>query len=150
EALRGSAGGTMRVTRPSLADPFLLLVAPALGNGYWPIDPRPAALIFVTAPDRVIAPDLGLLGPAFDLTAIEAKVAVSIAAGGGVPATAHALRIRPNTVHTRLRRIFRKLGVNDQAALVRVLMRAATMLPSNGGDAGQAAGADASAKPSNE
>lgn len=142
ETLRGSAGATMRVARPSLAEPFLLLVAPALANGYRSIDPTPAAVIFVTALDQAIAPDLQLLAAALDLTAMEAKVAVSIAAGGGVPATARALQIRPNTVHTHLRRIFRKLSVNDQAALVRVLMRAATMLPANG-DAGQAADTDA-------
>ena len=129
ETLRGSAGGTMRVTRPSLAEPFLLLVAPAPGNWHWSIDPMPAAVVFITALDQAVAPDLRLLAPAFDLTATEAKIAVSIAAGGGVPASAQALRISPNTVHTHLRRIFRKLGVNDQAALVRVLMRALEVLP---------------------
>jgi DNA-binding CsgD family transcriptional regulator/PAS domain-containing protein len=150
ETLRGSAGGTMRVMRPSLAEPFLLLVAPAHGNWHRSIDPVPAIAIFITAPDRAVAPDLRLLAPAFDLTATEAKVAVSIAAGGGVPATARALRISRNTVHTHLRRIFHKLGVNDQPALVRVLMRAATVLPADGRDAGQAASADVSAKPPNE
>jgi DNA-binding CsgD family transcriptional regulator len=129
DTLRGAAGGTMRMTRPSLAEPFLLLVAPAQGNWHWPIDPVPAVAIFITAPDRAVLPDLRLLAPAFDLTATEAKVAVSIAAGGGVPATARALRISPNTVHTHLRRIFSKLGVNDQPALVRMLMRAAAVLP---------------------
>jgi DNA-binding CsgD family transcriptional regulator len=140
----------MRLTRPSLAEPFLLLVAPARGNWHWSIDSVPAVAIFITAPDQAVALDLRLLALAFDLTATEAKVAVSIAAGGGVPATAQALRISPNTAHTHLRRIFRKLGVNDQPSLVRVLMRAAAVLPADGREAGQAAGADASAKPSNE
>jgi DNA-binding CsgD family transcriptional regulator len=93
-------------------------------------------------------PDLRLLGSAFDLTATEAKVAVSIAAGGGVPATARALRISPNTVHTHLGRIFRKLGVNDQPALVRVLTRAVAVLAANNRDPSH--GADSSAKPSHE
>jgi len=150
ETLRGSAGGTMRLTRPSLAEPFLLLVAPAHGNWHRSIDPKPAAVIFITALDQAVAPDLRLLAPAFDLTATEAKIAVSIAAGGGVPATARALRISPNTVHTHLRRIFRKLGVNDQAALVRVLMRAVAVLAANGRDGSQATEADVSAKPSRE
>jgi DNA-binding CsgD family transcriptional regulator/PAS domain-containing protein len=150
ETLRGEAGGTIRLTRPSLAEPFLLLVAPALGNWHWSIDPMPAAVIFITTLDQPVAPDLQLLAPAFELTATEAKIAVSIAAGGGVPATAHALRISPNTVHTHLRRIFRKLGVNDQPGLVRVLMRAVAVLPANSRDARQAANADAWAKPANE
>jgi DNA-binding CsgD family transcriptional regulator/PAS domain-containing protein len=148
ETLRGGTGGTMRVTRPSLAEPFLVLVAPALGNWQWSIGPTPAAAIFITAPDQAAAPDLQLLASAFDLTATEAKIAVSIAAGGGVPATARALRISPNTVHTHLRRIFRKLGVNDQAALVRVLMRAVAVLPASAGDARPTA--DAAPKPPHE
>ncbi len=150
ETLRGSAGGTVRLTRPSLAEPFLLLVAPAHGNWHRSIDPKPAAVIFITALDQAVAPDLRLLAPAFELTATEAKIAVSIAAGGGVPATARALRISPNTVHTHLRRIFRKLGVNDQAALVRVLMRAVAVLGSNGRDARQAGDVNAPGKRSDE
>jgi DNA-binding CsgD family transcriptional regulator len=145
ETLRGSAGGTMRVMRPSLAEPFLLLVAPARGNWYWSIDPTPAVVVFITALDQAVVPDLRLLGPAFDLTTTEAKVAVSIAAGGGVPATARTLRISSNTVHTHLLRIFRKLGVNDQPGLVRVLMRAIAVLPADNRDPKQAA--DALAKP---
>jgi DNA-binding CsgD family transcriptional regulator/PAS domain-containing protein len=150
ETLRGSAGGTMRLTRPSLAEPFLLLVAPAHGNWHRSIGAVPAAVIFITALDQAVAPDLRLLAPAFELTATEAKIAVSIAAGGGVPATARALRISPNTVHTHLRRIFRKLGVNDQAALVRVLMRAVAVLAANGRDASQAADVNAPGKRSDE
>jgi DNA-binding CsgD family transcriptional regulator len=138
----------MRVTRPSLAEPFLLLVAPAHGKWHWSIDPTPGAVIFITALEQAVAPDLRVLAPAFDLTATEAKIALSIAAGGGMPATARALRISPNTVHTHLGRIFRKLGVNDQAALVRVLMRAVAVLAANDRDASQAAGA--SAKPPHE
>jgi cyanophycinase-like exopeptidase len=51
--------------------------------------------------------------------------------------------------HTAERRIFRKLGVNDQPALVRVLMRAVAVLPANGRDAGQTADVNASVRPSN-
>jgi DNA-binding CsgD family transcriptional regulator len=132
ETLRGAAGGTLRVTRPSLAEPFLLLVTPARGNWHRSVDPMPAVVIFFTALDQAVAPDLRLLAPALDLTATEAKIAVSIAAGGGVPATARALRLSPNTVHTHLRHIFRKFGVKDQPALVRVLMRAVAMLAASG------------------
>ena len=136
ETLRGAAGGTMRVKRPSLAEPFLLLVAPARGIWQWSVGPMPAVVIFITALDQAVAPDLRLLAPAFELTATEAKIAVSIATGGVVPATAHALRISPNTVHTHLRSVFRKLGVNDQPGLVRVLMRAVAVLATNERNAG--------------
>jgi hypothetical protein len=95
ETLRGSAGGTMRVTRPSLAEPYLLLVAPGRGNWHRSIDAMQTVVIFITALDRAVAPDLRLLAQAFDLTATEAKIVVKIAGGGGVPATARALRISP-------------------------------------------------------
>jgi DNA-binding CsgD family transcriptional regulator len=60
----------------------------------------------------------------FDLTATEAKVALSIASGKSGPECARELRMSAHTVHTHMRRIFAKLGVHRQADLVRVLMRA--------------------------
>jgi DNA-binding CsgD family transcriptional regulator len=120
----GGSGGTMRVARPSLGEPFLLLVAPTRPQGPWPINEHPAAIIFITDPDRPATPDHQLLMELFDLTSAEARVALSIAAGNGAQESARALRMSAHTVHTHLRRIFRKLGVHRQADLVRVLMRA--------------------------
>ncbi len=129
DAQRGSSGGTMRVARPSLAEPLLLLVAPALGGRPWPVEAAPAAIVFVTDPAREPRPAARRLAELFDLTATEAAVALALGNGNGVPQTAIALKISKNTVHTHLRRIFRKLGVNRQAELVRVLMRAAIINP---------------------
>ena len=81
-----------------------------------------------------------MLRDLFELTPTEAKVALSIAAGNDVPDAARELRISTNTVHTHLRRIFRKLGVGRQADLVRVLIRAGIAMPP--GDRGATIGAD--------
>jgi DNA-binding CsgD family transcriptional regulator/PAS domain-containing protein len=126
---RGSSGGTMRVARPSLAEPLLLLVAPARAGRPWPVESAPAALVFVTDPAREPRPAAHRLAELFELTATEAAVALALAGGDGVPQTAIALKITKNTVHTHLRSIFRKLGINGQAELVRVLMRAAIIDP---------------------
>jgi DNA-binding CsgD family transcriptional regulator/PAS domain-containing protein len=129
ETVKGSSGGTLRAARPSLAEPFLLLVAPARTGALWPVGAAPAVVIFVTDPDRPPHPETRRLTELFGLTATEAKAALALASGGGVPQTATVLKLSTNTVHTHMRRIFRKLGVNRQAELVRVLMRAAIVVP---------------------
>jgi DNA-binding CsgD family transcriptional regulator len=114
----------MRIDRPSLAEPFLVLVAPVRAHWLWPVDQAPAAVVFITDPEAAAAVDPTLLAQLFDLTATEAKVAASIAAGKGLPQTALALRISTNTAHTHLQRIFQKCGVSRQTELVRMLTRA--------------------------
>src|SRR5262249_38550330 len=120
--------GAMRVRRPSLAEPFLVLVTPTREHAVCPVGPAPAAVICITDPHRTAAPALTRLAHLFDLTATEAKVAASIGNGNGLPETAVALRIGKNTVHTHLQHIFRKFGVGRQSELVRVLTRAAAVL----------------------
>jgi DNA-binding CsgD family transcriptional regulator/PAS domain-containing protein len=139
-ALTGAAGGTMRVARPSLAEPWLVLVAPARSRGLWSVNGCAAAIIFISDPERAPMPTHRMLRDLFELTPTEAKVALSIAAGNDVPDAARELRISTNTVHTHLRRIFRKLGVGRQADLVRVLIRAGIAMPP--GDRGATIGAD--------
>jgi DNA-binding CsgD family transcriptional regulator len=129
EAAKGGSGGTMRVVRASLAEPLLLLIVPALPQGCRPTDASPAAIVFVTDPTCAPTPTRRMLRELFGLTATEAKVAMSIAAGNDCRNTARQLRMSMNTVHTHMRHIFRKLGVHRQADLVRVLIRAGIALP---------------------
>jgi DNA-binding CsgD family transcriptional regulator len=124
DAASGKCGGTMRVSRPSLAEPFLLLVSPTRPQGPWPIELGPVVIIFITDPERAPKLELRQLADLFGLTATEAKVALSIASGKSGPECGRELRMSSHTVHTHMRCIFRKLGVHRQADLVRVLMRA--------------------------
>jgi DNA-binding CsgD family transcriptional regulator len=124
DVAEGGTGGMMRVARPSLAEPFLLVVAPARPDGPWPVQLGPAAIIFIADPERTPRLQHRQLADLFGLTATEAKVAVAIASGKTGPQSARELRMSANTVHTHLRRIFHKLGVHRQADLTRVLMRA--------------------------
>jgi DNA-binding CsgD family transcriptional regulator len=131
-AAKGAAGGTIRLARPSLAEPLLVLVAPASSRHPWPSEVKPAALVFITDPERMPRFELRQLMSLFDLTPTEAKVALAVSSGQGVPETAQALCMSTNTIHTHMRRIFRKLGVNRQAELARLLARlpAVTLRPS--------------------
>jgi DNA-binding CsgD family transcriptional regulator len=128
DAITNAGGGTMRIGRPSLAEPFLLFVAPAQAHWIWPVDQAPAAVVFITDPQAAATVDPTLLTQLFGLTATEAKVAASIAAGKGLPQTALALRISTNTAHTHLKRIFQKCGVSRQTELVRMLTRVGAVL----------------------
>jgi DNA-binding NarL/FixJ family response regulator len=119
----------MRVPRPSLAEPWLLVVAPARSRAFRAFNAGVAAIIFMTDPERAPTPTQEVLRDLLDLTATEAKVALSIAAGDAVPSAARRLRVSTNTVHTHMRRIFSKLGVHRQADVVRVLMRAGIAAP---------------------
>jgi DNA-binding CsgD family transcriptional regulator len=117
----------------------LVLVAPVRSQDLWSVNGGGAAIIFITDPERAPMPTHRMLRDLFELTPTEAKVARSIAAGNDVPDAARELRISTNTVHTHLRRIFRKLGVCRQADLVRVLIRAGIAMPPGDRDATLAA-----------
>jgi len=79
-----------------------------------------AALILTPAkaPD---APPVELVRLLFDLTAAEARVARSLAAGETVESIAAESRVSPNTVRTHLRHVLEKTGCRRQADLVAVL-----------------------------
>ncbi|TGP93950.1 MULTISPECIES: helix-turn-helix transcriptional regulator [unclassified Mesorhizobium] len=64
-----------------------------------------------------------LLGQAFQLTAAEARLAVSLTAGDGVDAASARLAIGRETARTQLRAILAKTGTHRQAELTALLSR---------------------------
>jgi DNA-binding CsgD family transcriptional regulator len=114
------------VPRPSGAPALSAFVAPrgtrAVADGHLPVDG--VATIFLTDP---VGP--GGIPPAealrrqFGLTRAEADVARLVALGRGLPSTARELGVSINTARTHLRVVFEKLGVNQQAALARMIAR---------------------------
>lgn len=64
-------------------------------------------------------------GHVYGLTATQIRVADCIARGSDLSVTATKLQIRPNTVRTHVRRMFERMNVNSQPALVRALLSAA-------------------------
>ncbi|MET1027584.1 MAG: helix-turn-helix transcriptional regulator [Dongiaceae bacterium] len=81
-------------------------------------------VFFIINPDQKIHIDVQALCRLFRLTASEAKVAALIANGTHLDDVAVELDISLNTVRTHLRHIFEKTGVERQADLVHLLLRA--------------------------
>jgi DNA-binding CsgD family transcriptional regulator/PAS domain-containing protein len=125
----GTAGGgrlNVAIPRPSGAPALSAFVAPrgtrALAGGCLPA--RAVATIFVADPiGPGGVPSADALRRQFGLTCAEAEVARLVALGLGLPHAARQLGVSINTVRTHLRAVFEKLGVNQQAALVRVIAR---------------------------
>ena len=57
---------------------------------------------------------------AYDLTATQARIAVEIANGRSVQATAAELGVGLPTVRSHLRGVYEKIGINRQAELVKL------------------------------
>jgi DNA-binding CsgD family transcriptional regulator len=132
-AIEGRGGGVFNdetvhlpVLRPSGAPALSAFVAPratrALRNGHLPT--QAVATIFLNdpaGPDGI--PSAEALRRQFGLTRAEAEVARLVALGAGLPNAARELNVSINTARSQLRVVFEKLGVNQQAALARVIAR---------------------------
>ncbi len=81
-------------------------------------------VFFILNPDQKIHIDTQALCRLFRLTVSEAKVASLIANGMHLDGVAEELDISLNTVRTHLRHIFEKTGVERQADLIHLLLRA--------------------------
>lgn len=75
-----------------------------------------------TDPAGEVADRLALAETVFGLSGAQARLAREIIAGHGLTAAATQLGITINTARTQLSRIYDKVGVNSQTALVRVLL----------------------------
>lgn len=80
-------------------------------------------LVYFTGLAAERAPNERLLRRAFQLTAAEARLASSLAAGGGIDAASARLAISRETARTQLRAIFAKTGTRRQAELTALLSR---------------------------
>jgi len=82
-----------------------------------------AGVIEVTVSRRRLPADrLALAATLYGLSPAQAEVARRVVAGDEMPAIAEALGISLNTARTHLRRLFDKVGVRNQTALVRALL----------------------------
>jgi DNA-binding CsgD family transcriptional regulator len=79
------------------------------------------AAVFVQKSERSAPLPLDELARQYVLTAGEVRVLEALIEVGGVPETAHALRLSPATVRTHLRHVFEKTGVRRQADLVKLI-----------------------------
>ncbi|MEA2936291.1 MAG: hypothetical protein QOD74_2937 [Variibacter sp.] len=80
-----------------------------------------AAAVFVQRSGRSASLPLDELARQYALTAGELRVLDAMIEVGGVPETAHALKLSPATVRTHLRHVFEKTGVCRQADLIKLI-----------------------------
>lgn len=118
-----SPGGALAIRRPSRKRPFALLVSP-LRLGSFALTPsRPAAIAFISDPERGVDADDEVLRQLYGLTPAEASLAASLAAGLSLEEAAERRGITIGTARMHLKSVFAKTGVRRQAELVSLLLR---------------------------
>lgn len=118
------SGGLLRVSRPSGRRPYLLVVAPVRGpREAWLVLERPAAVVFVTDPERQIEPDADMLARAYGLTPAEIRMASRLTAGDSVTDAADVLGVTRETARTHLRNLLQKTDTHRQSELIALLLR---------------------------
>ena len=135
-ALEAAAGGRMpqdgslRLSRRSGAAPLVLLLVP-LPPPAMPLWRAEEGRVLVLAGDPQAAPPLpaALLRDVLGLTPAEARVALLVGQGLGLPQAAARLGVAPVTAKTHLLHVYAKLGLASQAGLARLL--AGLPLPRN-------------------
>lgn len=120
-----AGGGAMALPRPSGRRPYWLVLAPGAGDAArdpWDGE-RPAAVLFISDPERRPSVPTEALRQQYGLTRQEARVAVAMAEGRSMAEIATLLRIARGTAEIHLKRTMRKLDVHSRAELVALLLR---------------------------
>lgn len=114
-------GGWTQIERASDRRPLVAFVAPLVPCeevfGFF----EPKALVFVSDPAEASSIDDRALHDLYGLTLAEARLAIALSAGHSLESAAALLGVQPATVRSELKSVFRKVGVNRQQDLVRVL-----------------------------
>jgi DNA-binding CsgD family transcriptional regulator/PAS domain-containing protein len=111
------ATGNKAATRPSIAHVLPLKsgkLRPGLSLGA-------VAAVFVSPTSETTAAPVEALAALYDLTPMEARVMIEIAAGKNRAATAETLGIADSTVKTHLARVFEKTHRSDQSELAKLV-----------------------------
>ncbi len=96
--------------------------------------PDAAVMIFIFDPANRIGVPLTWVMDAYGLTRAEARVALAVSSGLGIPETAAQLGLSPNTIKTHPRRVFMKTGTGRQVELARLMASFETISGSAGED----------------
>jgi DNA-binding CsgD family transcriptional regulator len=91
------------------------------------MNPEAITLVQVVDPGQVLRIEADSLSKLFGLTRAEAALACEIASGATLEQAAHKLSVRPSTIKTHLKRIFRKTNTTRQSELIALLLRIATI-----------------------
>ncbi len=73
---------------------------------------------------KLIETTIGTAGKIYGLSAMQMRVAVEIAKGEGLTSIANSMGVSSNTIRTHVKRMFERVGVNSQKALLNRLLSA--------------------------
>jgi DNA-binding CsgD family transcriptional regulator len=119
-----SAGGTLLISRED-GRALSATVAPLRGfNGPFSSQ-QPAAVVFISDPDRNYEVATGLVRRCHGLTPAEGKLAMLMVEGNSLKEAATNCGVTHNTAKSQLKNIFLKTQVNRQSELVMLLLNTA-------------------------
>lgn len=108
------------------AHDLYLVVKPLSGErtaGVHPDEGGPHLAVYISTPEILSPEQQGLLQQLFDFTPSEAQLAIALANGMSLDQIAEERCVTRNTLRTHLRGTFQKTGVNQQSALVSLVLR---------------------------
>ena len=117
--------GMVRVPRPSVRRPFLVLAipfSPARLEHFAGISGAPKVLVAIFDPAHQPRRAADVLADLFGLTPAEAAVSIRILSYDGLKSVADSLGVTLSTVRIHLQRVFEKTEVHRQSELVRLLL----------------------------
>jgi DNA-binding CsgD family transcriptional regulator len=117
-----TADGVVPLARPSGRRPLIVVVSPVAAQTVLMDTDSPAAVLFVTDPERAVLPDEHLIRQALGLTPAEARLARLLAEGLDLQQAAGRLHLTIQTTRTRLKAIFEKTDTHRQVELVRLVL----------------------------
>lgn len=123
---RVKPGGTLLISRPSMARSFTVQVLPLKARSRVSGLSRPAAAVFVSDPEA--RPAVTHMACLYHLTPAEEALALRLVQGQSLKEAAEELGITLNTARTHLKHIFLKTGTQRQSELMRLLLQGVTGL----------------------
>lgn len=118
---RAMQGGWAQLRRASGRKPYVALISRFEPTENLFSSCHPVVLVVVSDPQNANSPDETALHDMFGLTHAEARLSRALSAGHSIESAATLLGIQVTTARSELKSVFRKLGVNRQQDLVRLL-----------------------------
>jgi DNA-binding CsgD family transcriptional regulator/GAF domain-containing protein len=117
-----SAGGCLRIARPSGKRAFAVIVTPVSVHAFPPDARRPAVIVFVSDPETRAQTAPEIFEQLYKLTGAESRLAEQLMQGETLVHASERLGISHNTARTHLQRIYQKTDTSHQGDLVRMLL----------------------------